>query len=96
MTTPLEILSLIQDLTGEQLDRIKHFILSKLCIVPVVAKADTTKHLPNYLHWKIWLLKAVRLVQSMRGANRFQEAIQHTFAITKEQVYAKNPISVVA
>ena len=56
----------------------------------------STKHLPNYLHWKIWLLKAVRLVQSMRGTNMLQEAIQHTFFITKEQIHAKNPIPVAA
>ena len=56
----------------------------------------STKHLPNYLHWKIWLLKAVRLVQSMRGANMFQEVIQHTFSITREQIHAKNPIPVAA
>lgn len=30
--TPLEILSLIQDLTEEQLDRLKQFILNKRCI----------------------------------------------------------------
>lgn len=56
----------------------------------------STKHLPNYLHWKIWLLKAARLVQSMRGIDMFQEAIRHAFSITKAQIHAKNPIPVAA
>lgn len=56
----------------------------------------STKHLPNYLNWRIWLTKTVEMIQSKRSADMLDESANHRYSITKEQIHAKNPIPVAA
>lgn len=56
----------------------------------------STKHLPNYLNWRIWLTKTVEMIQGQRSAGMLDESANHRYSITKDQIHAKNPIPVAA
>lgn len=56
----------------------------------------STKHLPNYLNWRIWLTRIVNMIQSNRSVEMLDNTVNHQYSITKEQIHGKNPIPIVA
>ena len=56
----------------------------------------STKHLPNYLNWHIWLLKTVSMMFGARTTDMLDNAIQHPYMITQEKIHRKEALPIVA
>jgi len=54
----------------------------------------STKHLPNYLNWRIWLARTIGEIQSKRSNDMLDSTVNHHYSITKAQVHGKNPIPI--
>ena len=56
----------------------------------------STKHLPNYLNWRIWLTRTVDMIQNSRSIDMLDDTVNHQYSITQHQIHEKNPIPMVA
>jgi len=56
----------------------------------------STKHLPNYLNWRIWLTRTVDMIQNSRSIDMLDDTVNHQYNITQRQIHEKNPIPMVA
>ena len=55
----------------------------------------STKHLPNYLNWHIWLKNTLETVKNATTENMFLEVVQHPFTITDKQIHLKKALPLV-
>ena len=56
----------------------------------------STKHLPNYLNWHIWLVKTAEMVRSVRVSDMLGQAMEHPFEITDKQIHQKEALPLAA
>ena len=56
----------------------------------------STKHLPNYLNWHIWLVKTAEMIRNTRVDDMLEQAIQHPFVITDKQIHQKVALPIAA
>ena len=56
----------------------------------------STKHLPNYLNWHIWLQKTVSMMFDARTDDMLNTAVQHPFIITQEKIHRKEALPIVS
>lgn len=56
----------------------------------------STKHLPNYLNWHIWLVKTAEMVRNVRVSDMLGQAMEHPFEITDKQIHQKEALPLAA
>ena len=125
-----DIIQLMLDLSDEQLEKVKAFILTKFAnnngfeLIRLKAGKEykrgsyhlghinsfhstlkrfmrgfngvSTKHLPNYLNWHIWLVQTAEMIRNTRVDNMLERAIQHPFVITDKQIHQKVALPIAA